>query len=755
MAKNVAIPQDEGQLTPREVEAFEKAQLNEANIADTGDIAEQALKLVQGVVMETDDRMAGLRRRWRAIHHMLAGNTLERGGPEDVHVPELWKAAETIVPRVEEQILERQPWFRIVPKSQTNRLLAVANEAYIDWQFSQAKVRNLIQPAIRDALFNQVAIFYVNWHVEKKWVTPREIETKIVNGRQKRSIKVQDKQEKVTFFGPKVTMVDPLDFIIETKATDPQNATFIGHRAFMTIDQVRATGKRLGWKNLEKLDGAKPSVVSASSTEWYKYPRDPTARYQTLMDQTQPSPDGRPSKVEVVMLHTKASWDGGNTFDDYRIVIVGGTIVAEVRVNPLDGQYRPYAVIRTGKSGHEFFSIGTFDNAVRLNQHADAYQQSFLAGAKLAGQPMVFAEEDSDLPDTLYKVRPGQVLKGVGPVRMTQIPDGFLKAAPLVIGMLQKNIEETVGAFRINMGQDNGGTATEASLSLQEGNRRTRGLIRACADGLEQLLHIFHKMNKQFSVEDVEFPVLGKRALSLRKTVMNMSPADLLDDVEFEMVGLHNTRNYGLRATGFQAVLNAGAPLIMANPQSVDTLGILHDMFDELVGPEEADRYIKIPTPVDQLRSQSEENEALINGAEIEVDPDDDDDAHMREMVDLWNRATDPHSDMPQHVKFVVAKHWLEHEQQRAKKKAQQSVLDKRMQQRQSMLPPEAGGMQSPETGKASPQRGGMSDAMDELSSGPPGQAEDENPGPPDTRKAGRSTRKNSTISQSQNDLGS
>jgi len=756
MVKTIPIPQDEGQLTPREVEAFERAQLNETNLAGSLEISGQALKLVQGVVKENDECMWGLRRRWKAIQHMLAGNTLERGGPEDVHVPELWKAAETIVPRVEEQILERQPWFRIVPRKKANRLIAVANEALIDWQFSQAKVRNLIQPMIRDALFTQIAVFYVHWHVEKKWVTPREFVTSFdKSGRQKRAMKVSDKVEKVTYCGPKVAMIDPYDFIIDTKATDAQAATFVGHRAFMTIDQVRATGKRLGWQNIDKLDGSKPGAISGTSAEWYKYPRDPTARTQTSLDQTQPSPDGRPSKVEVVVLHTRASWNEGEDYDDYRIVILNGSIVAEVRVNPLDGQYRPYAVVRTGKSGHEFFSVGTFDNAVRLNQHADAYHQSFLAGAKLAGMPMVFAEEDSDLPDTLYRIRPGQVLKGVGAVRMTQIPDGYLKAAPLVIGMLQKDIEEVVGAFRINMGQDTGGTATEASLSLQEGNRRTRGLIRAVADGLEQLLRIFHKMNLQFSTEDVEFPVLGKRAMSLRKEIVNISPADLLDDVEFEMVGLHNTRNYGLRATGFQSVLNAGAPLIMANPNAVDTLGILHDMFDEMVGPEEADRFIKMPTPIDQLRSQVEENEALINGAEIDVDPDDDDNEHMRELHPLWQRASDPQSDMPKHVKLVVAKHWLAHEQARAKKKAQQGVLDKRMASRQQMLPPEAGGMVSPETGQSSPKRGGMSAAMEGLSEEPPGQTESENPGPPDTRKAGRTGRKNQTISQSQNDMGS
>lgn len=751
MATTVDIPQDEGELTAREVSAYEKAQNIGANLASDMEIAGKAQKLVTNIVTENDERMMGLKRRWRGIYYMLSGNTLEKGGPEDVHVPELYKAAETIVPRVEEQIVERQPWFRMVPRRSVNKARADANEAYLDWQFSQARIRDLVQPYIRDTLFTQIGVFYVQWKVEEKMVAEREVVTSTKDGKLKKTVKVSEPKKKVTFFGPKVSLIDPFDFIIETKATNVQEANYVGHRAYMTVDQVKETGRRLGWINLDALDGANPGTTIATQSDWYSWPRDPTARYKTRFDETQPSPDGRPSKVEVVMLYVRASFDEGSTYDDYRVVLIGGKVIAEVRVNPLDKQYRPYAVARSSKSGHEFFSTGTFDNAVRLNQHADAYQQLFLSGAKLCGAPMGFAEEDSDIPDTLYRIRPGQILKGVGPIRFTQIPDGFLRAYPMVMGSLQKNIEEVVGAFRINMGQDTGGTATEASLSLQEGNRRTRGLVRAVADGLEQLLQIFHRMNNQFSVDDVEFPVIGKRALAMRKTTVNISPADLLDDVEFDMVGLHNSRNYGLRATGYQALLNAGAPFMMANMQNVDTLGILHDLVSELVGPDEADRYIKIPTPIEDLRSQREENEALLAGADIEVDAEDDDEAHMKEMAPLWRRASDPKSDMPKHVRQVVAKHWVMHEHQRAKKKAQKAVMDRRAQMQGAMAPPEAGGMQSQETGRSSPMAGGMSAGMEDLGQQIPGQTAGENPGPSDIRKGGRSGRRGSTINQTQN----
>lgn len=742
------IPQDEGELTPREAIAWQDAQLNEPNLAGDKDKAVKAYGLTQGIVSEWDERMQGLKRRWRGVYHMLSGNTLEKGGPEDVHVPEIYKAAETIVPRIEEQLLEREPWFKVVPRKKVMRSKAAAYEAFLDWEFAQAKVRDLMQPAARNMLFTQAAPFYCWWEVKKSMRNEREIIREYdKEGRMQRTVKVK-KVEKIDFFGPKAKLVDPFDFIIDPKAMNPQDAIYVGHRVYMPIDEIRALGKQRGWKNIDKIENKSQGTMTASTSDFWTWPRDPASRYKTRADETMPTTDGRPQKLEVVFMYSKATFDDGETYDDYLITVVAGTTVVDLRVNPNDGQYRPYATARSGKSGHEFYSTGTFDNAVRLNQHLDAYEQTFLAGARLAGAPMGFAEDDSDLPDTLYRIRPGQILKGVGNIRFTQIPDGFLRAAPMVTGMIKKDIEETVGAFRINMGQDTGGTATEASLSLQEGNRRTRGLIRAMADGLEQLLHIFHKMNLQFSVEDIEFPVMGKRALSLRRDTVNMSPADIMDDIEFDLVGVRNTRNYGMKATGYQALLNGGMPLIMANAQSVDTLAMLHDLASELVGPEEADRYIKIPTPVDQLYSQESENAGLLNGSMIEVDPEDDDDEHMMGMQELLRRSLDPNSNMPKHVRACVLTHYAGHQSQRDDKQARKAVQGQRMQAQQQMAPPEAGGIAG-QSG-ASPVAGGMSNALQQLAA-PAGQSPGETPGPTSPGQQPRPGGRNMTLSQSDN----
>lgn len=745
----IQLPQKEGEFTPEEAQAWLDAMDNAPNLASDTEVGPKALKFTQNVVSEWSSRMRPLHRRWRLNYFMLTGNTLDRSGPEDVHVPELYKAIETIVPRIEEQILERDPWFKIIPRQKQWKEQARTTAAYIDWLFDQARVRDQIQPAARDMLITQCATLYVQWEnrVETRRVR-EEMKEWTKDGRLKRSVKVMPKKQ-ITYSGIKTTLVDPFDFIIDTRATGPQDALYVGHRVWMSVDQIRTIGKKFGWINIgDELDGLH-GARSSPETQHYSWPRDPTAISGDELRNLNRG-DGRPDTVELMILYSRFDPRGTGDYQDYQIVVSGGKLIHEVKLNQHDDGLRPYACMRVAKSGHSFYSIGPLDNAVRLNQQLDRYHQIFLRGAAVSAMPIVFAEEDSDMPDSLYKIRPFEVLKGTGPVRFTQVPDGFLRSAPLVLGTLQRNIEETVGAFRIQMGQDlQGGTATEATLSLQEGNRRNRAIIRGMATGLEQLLDITYQLARTNSTADVEFPVLGKRALDLKRDHATVNPADLLGDVKFDLVGLHSMRTYGLKATGLQAFSNSMAPFIMANPTAVNQPLLMHRFAEELIGPEEADEIVNVPTPLDQLRSQEEENEGLIHGAEIEIDDDDDHKDHMDKMEDLWARSKDPDSKMQWDVRRVVAQHYLQHMYAQQQKDARDKVRQDRMQQQQTALPPEAGG-QVGATG-SSPARGGMSDAMRQLGSSPGGQTPGETPGPPDSRKMPRSGGAGRPMDQSSN----
>lgn len=757
-----ALPQHPGELSPAEATAFMAGAISGANLAGDREVAARTIAHVEEILYESRERMLPLKARWRATNYMLTGNTLDRGGPADVHVPEIAKAMDTLVPRLEERVVAADPWFRVVSRKEVDRKEAMALEAYIDWQFDQARVRELIQPCIRDMLVTQAGVFYVWWDVDKRRRRIPKVTKSWKNGDLRRSIAYEDK-EIVKHYGPRAKLVDPFDFIIDTQATNPQDALYVGHRAYLTVDDLKRLGRVQGWMNLDELEtlGTETAYAFGPEEDRFKWPRDPTSRrgeghlrHRRIK--------GLPNRIETVFLFSRFAKDDGRPHEDYRIVVAAGRVVLEVRRNPYNDDLRPYATVRSANNGHEFYGIGQFDNAVRLNQHLDRLHAILLRGAEVGMFPMTFVEEDADMPDSLYQVRPFQVFKGVGPVRFQSISDGAMRSGPMLIQMLQRNIEETVAAFRLQMGQDlSGGTATEATLGLQEGNRRTSGLVRGIGSGLEQLLDIFYAFNQQFSMEDIEFPVLGKRGLDMRKGWTSIGPEQFMHDIKFDLIGLRTQRNFGMRATGIQAWSTAMAPFAMANAQNVDQIYLMHTAAKEWIGEEEADKIVRLPTPLENLRSQEEENEVLMAGEEVEVDPDDDDQEHIEKMRPLYMRATLTEGEesragmksLPSEVRRVVIEHYMSHVYQRQRKEAQERVRQQRMPQ-QMDLPPEAGGTPSADGGgRKSPSAGGFSDAITQLSQEPGGQTPRENPGPADPAKYPRTGGSRRTTNQTENRL--
>lgn len=755
------LPTTDGEWTPAEAMDWTRINTPTENLAGDKEMAGRVKRYVETIHSEWTDRTRQLHRRWRAVLYMLAGNTLERSLPVDIHVPEIYKAIETMVPRLEEPIIDSDPIFRLWPRRLADRRKIETNAAYYDWLLDQARFRDLVQPILRNMLITQCTPVHVRWENRINKHLMREVRNHFdADGKMRREVRTQWK-DVVDYAGPVYELVDPFDYIIHTKAKTAQDAIYVGHRSWMTRDEIQRVGKQLGWQNLSDLDRPTGNTALDTETDQYRWPRDPTALIGKAQDRNGiGGKDERPDSLEVIQVYSRWSLNEGKSYSDYRMTFIGGRITAEVRENPYSGGLRPYAEFHDCRSGYEYYGIGTFDNAVRMNQHLDRLHQGYLRTAELAGGPLVFAEEDCDIPDSLYRCRPLQVFKGVGPIRFSQVPDGALGAAPMVIGMLQRNIEETIGNFRLNMGQDSNGTATEASLSLQEGNRRNRSHIRAFSTGMEQLLTVTHALARQFSSHDVEIPVLGKRALSLRADRLTMSPADLLDEVRFEIVGLKSARTYGMRQTGLMALSNSAAPFIAANPDLIDQTYLVHSMASELLGPEEADRIVRLPTQSDMLASQDEESEALMMGEAIEVDRDDDHRAHARSMLraGIVQRALDKDSEMPVSVRIAVLEHYENHVLRIKREEAQAQSRSKRQPTLPIATDPSAMPELSGQRPDQAPPPGGMSNAMASLAGpgaggGPGGQVQGQNPGPAAAGKYGRGTRRGRTVNQTEDEI--
>lgn len=728
MTAALTVREQPGTLTAAEAHAWTQAQIQYENLAGDRDIAARALKIAKEIVTEWDTKVQPLHRRWRATHFMLTGNTLDRSSPEDIHVPELYKMIETIVPRIEEQLRKKEPWFRCVGRKPIDKRDALSIAAFLDWQLDQTKFQLLFQPLVRDMLVCQVAAIKTLWdrrevrRFKKNW-------TKIVGPDGEVAYKQNGKWvDEIDYDGPVDKLVDPFDFIMDPKATDPQLAAYVGDRCWMTWPEIERYGSMFGWENLNEVrDAVQQNSLTDTRSDFYRWSRDPTAKYGGPPNYVNQG-GGRPPVFEVVNLWLKAQVTEDGDYKEFEFVVINGQTMAVVRQNILEGQFRPYSIFRTAKNGHELYGIGPLDNAVRINQHLDRLHAIGLRSAEIAGCPMVFASEDSDMPDSLYKVRPFTVFKGVGDVKFSQVPDGMIRALPMFLQLLSMNIQETVGAYKIQMGQEvTGGTATEATLALQEGNRRTRGLILSVADGLDQLLHIHHRFNQMLVIGKTVFRAIGKRGIELQKEYVELGPDTLMADVDFEFVGLRDQSNYGLRSVGYQTLGNAYAPFILANADRVNQLRMLHGATEELIGPDEADALIRVPTDPSMLRSQEEEMLVLLAGVECEVSEEDDDEQHWKTLLPYWREALKGENGkfkgQPRVIEAIL-RHGFAHQYSMKRKEAQQAAAQQRQKMLELTQPAQAGG--TPGVGAKAPQRGGLEQ---------PGQTKGQNPGPADSRK--------------------
>lgn len=733
----------------KSAQKFLDAQIDVENLAGRSAVDARVIKYAQDAVREHCEKVTALHQRWSITNHMLAGNTIDRAGPVDVHIPELYKMIETMVPRIEEVVIEQHdPWFRVKPRGESNVQKANSVAALYDYQLAQMQHRRGVQPGLRDMLVHQVVVEKIWWESRTELRPERRVEVAMDGLRPKYTIN-RPLKERLVYSGPKAKLVDPFDFVIDPKAHDAQDARFVGDRCYLSYYQLMALQEMGFLQNVEKLkDKRAHGSLFTPEIDYYKWSRSPIE--QTSSDRTFYGQElaGQPGMFEVVELWGRYDLHGNGEHVEAVLTIANGDTVLRASENPNDYKHRPYAIGRVARNAHDFWGTGPLDNAVRLNQQLDRMNSIFLRAAEIAGCPMVFVEDDSELPDSLWKMRPFSIMKAVGKVTMTDVPDGMLQYAPVVLSYLTRQIEETVGVYKIEMGQQmNSGTATEASLSLAEGNRRMRGLVRAYTDMLDQKLKIMHWLNCQFLTDRVAFRVIGKRAKELGEDYLYFGPDSLLEDVDFEFVGITQLPTYGMRASALTQILTTAGPLIVQNPNRIDTVGIIHTLFETLVGQNEADRYVK-PMPDSESRmAQQEENILLAQGVRIQVSPDDPHEMHEQEMRELFDAATQGKFE-PQTAKVVI-EHYVGHQSAMARQREADAVREREAQQRRTLLAPEAGGLQDEEGGQPPPAGGIEADQMGLEQVG--GQRQGENPGPQDPNKNGRAMRpSNQSRSQSE-----
>lgn len=738
--RSVIIRMDKREPTRDDVRQWLAVQIPYENLAEDEQVADRARTYVNKQLTYYQSASYGVKDKWRALDYLLRGTSLSRQSiHSDIHVPELYKAVETLVPRIEEAVTQNgvTDFFSVKGRDEVDQRQAWRIQAWLQHLLKMGQIDEMQQEMIRCLLV------YGFWCVKSWWDI--RFEDRIHRSHEKLESKggapryriTAEEQEKLVYYGPRYALVDPYDFIVDTTRTDAQEGLFVGDVSEITLEELRELEKLGMYTNVAGLEEQKPQKVETGAERLYsKYERS-----LSVESRADRSVEGQPEMFERTQMACLFDPYGRGNAEEYLITVVNGETVVEVRRNHHDDKHRPYAVARAAREPFDFHNVGPLDHAVRLNIEMDEHRALGMRGHENSLMPMVFANENDELPPNIWDADPGSVF------RCAQ-PPTFFQAPPVVDIMAKmdevsrRDIEETVGAPRVYEGQAGSDeTATGIVRKIEEANRRTRGLIRAHGGGLKQIVAHTWAMSAQFTTRRETFRVLGALAAGNKLgPFSDIGPEETGLGVDFDLLGLASLHTQGLRATNMATFFGQIYPIAaqFVPPEEIDWSRLMQLFWDMTVGMVPGEDIFRSQQRLAELLDPEEENMLLIQGLEVRVQEGDQDRQHEATHADLVAMAAQKKDE---DLLRRALEHVAAHRQQAARKRQRQAALEE-MRERMPNGRPAADRAGSDQKGRS----GRDGDFNTSVAQTPPGEA----PGPPNQQTTAAADR-TTAVPQTQN----
>lgn len=713
--------------TPSEMTQWINKQIHYPNLADNPEVAERAVAFVRECRRYYDDRIFLIRRHWRYVAMMMRGESLaDTWGMDPAHSPEIYKAREAIVARIEEAVLNFNPPFRIKGRDKIDREVAEVLQAWMEYRVYKVRFEDRVQPLLRMLIDNKLCVAKLGWDYRVEDRVHREV--KEVENKKTGTVDhliTRSTREEVVANHPYLRALDTYDFLMDPDCVDEDSASFIGDISRIEKQEAMALCELGIYKNREAIEELAAKREQAKDTDLDKRSRSNTYGRGKYGEQI---PHG-PTPLEEIELWARFDLYGNGKPVECVINVINETVCTRVQENFYDKKFRPYAIARMSEDEYELFTPSSLDHAVPLNIEKDQHRSLALQGHKLSVCPLGFSEKDSgDLPDSILDIYPGKFFAGAGKVEFTRVVDTLTSYFP-IDKMLENEIREVMGSPRIfdGGGGEQGDTATEIERKIQEGNRRLKGGVRSFSRMFNRILILMHMLDAQFVTKQERFRVLRKFGKAL-KDYSYVSPKTFEHEIDFEMVGITQLSSLGLRASAIANWLNMSAPYIQLDPSKYNIPLLLRDYYRLTVGTELDEEVVHAPRMLSTLMLPGEENELLNQGQQVDVDEMDPDEDHLASHVS--GRADAARRDAPSDVTEAFDLHIAAHLMQMQKKELQRAAAQQTTPAFQT-----GSGMQGPGTpmgGLASPaaQPGPGGGSANGAVAPPARSARRENPGP-------------------------
>jgi len=647
--------------TPEELQDWLQLQVPYPNMAKDQETRQRAYNYCEEVVKKFQTAMFPVWDQWSLNLSFVRGTHIHDDESE-IHNPATYVAVETLVPRIEETVFPNRNWFQVIGKDEMDKRDQEKIRDLIISQLDQIKYTDKANGGIRDMIQYSIATWKVYWHAQTdgtrldyKWVQDGETE----DGKRKWTCEIKQR-EKIVFNGPMVELVDEFDMIYDSERTSAQDMAYIGNWSRMSYSQIANLGK-MGWyENWEELYEQEP-LGRWDFTEWYKQERKPD--YGTYLMGNR-APMGGDKQFDILEIWCRFDIYGNGRPVECVLTMANNNVVLQIRENYFHDKHRPFSLARAAREEHDLLNVGPLDHATRLNAAMDFHRGLASRSHENSITPIVLVDDQLDMPREYASMHSGKFI-GVG--GLSQNPGGVqqLRLASTLADYLameenlETDVEEVTGATKSLKGSGQADTATENVNDLREASRRLRSYVRSFALSQNEILRQIHSLNRQFCTGPIKYRTLGKRGIGMDHIYDVVEPELLNHDVDFEFSALGSIHSPELRSTELLQAMNIGAPWIEKHATEVDTLYLLRELFRDRLSHLDLDRVIRIPTPMDELLTQKQENLLLMQGQIVPVDKQDDDEHHLEELSDLHTRALS--GDLEDHAVLAVMDHWNKH----------------------------------------------------------------------------------------------
>lgn len=626
------------------------------NLASRKDVAERAGKHVANFLSSAEHNRTYLLDKMAVLYAMWNGEPVSRYYPSarSVHVPEPYKAVESVVGRLVDILVSSPRWFRVVGLDDGGRKNA---EVVTDLILEQLRQDGFKRKA--PSIFRDICIY--GWKVAKlRWKTcRREIKYNkvtsedVMEGPTKTGSKVKlEKGQVVTvnLDGPTLEPIDNMDVFVDIRFHDLQDdAPGVAIR-YEVFEEQLLEGRDAGWyKNVD--DVLRPLDQPSSGDAQVAGPQG-TALNPSTFKQLRDFSDGisvdfiaeNPASRRYEFYEYYGKFDpdqviGGPTAyasssmgqgeqGEYVITLcrklgqhgdmsqAGAWTVLAIVKNPWWHGQRPVVDGHYTRRSHSFHSVGIIEPIMKLCLELDDSRNMALAARSLAAKPILIASDQADIYSNNLLLDPGTVIRArstdaVKTLFMPDRSDTAYKAEQAI----KQDIHETTGVVPLYMGADReaGETATGTITRLREANKRLQEVARNISEGLLiPMLEQIFSMNQQMLTEERMIELLGEDGLV--KEVRKIGPEDVAGRVRFEVLAMPQIEMAGIQAQMYSSFLDKAVLVEQLVPGTLDLGKLAQKVWEKQFGTNEVNEIFPNAEAPRRMRSTDEEHYLIVFG---------------------------------------------------------------------------------------------------------------------------------------------